>query len=354
MLNSKINRGTAFLLLFLLILPLAVFAGGKKEETKEISEPANTAPDSVSSEEREPLGVVAADAAAIVNGSIIPVKTYNGQVQAIIQQYTNQGVNFQEAQLAELKIKVLDNLIDQELLYQDAVLKGLAISNEAVQTQLEAVKGQFPDEATYINVLASQGMTEEEVKADISRSLLVEDYITSKFGPLITIDDSDSMKFYQENSQYFLQPEQVRASHILIKVEPDTEESVKKDALERINVIKTRLNGGEEFSELARTLSEGPSNVNGGDLGAFGRGQMVKSFEDAAFGMKVGDISDVVETQFGYHLIKLTAKTAQTSVPFEEVKGQIVDHLTQLKMAEMIDEYVATIKPDAVIEVLLQ
>ena len=351
MFNSKINRGTAFFLLFLLILPLAIFAGGKKEEPKE---PVDTAPETTISAEREPLGVVAAEAAAIVNGSVIPLKTYNGQVQAIIQQYTSQGVNFQDAQLADLKIKVLDNLIDQELLYQDAVAKGLTVSDEAVILQLDAVKGQFPDEATYINVLASQGMTEEEVKSDIGRTLLVEDYITSKFGPLINIEDSESMKFYQDNSQYFSKPEQVRASHILIKVESDAEESVKKDALERINTIKTRLNDGEEFSELARALSEGPSNVNGGDLGAFGRGQMVKSFEDAVFAMNVGDVSDVVETQFGYHLIRLTAKEAPTSVPFEEVKGQIVDHLKQLKMADMINGYVATIKPGAVIEVLVQ
>ena len=354
MFNSKINRGTAFFLLFLLILPLAVFAGGKKEEPKEINEPVNTAPDTAVSAERVPLGEVADEAAAIVNGSVIPLKTYNGQVQAIIQQYTSQGVNFQDAQLADLKIKVLENLIDQELLYQDAVTKGLTVSDEAVNLQLEAVKGQFPDDATYINVLASQGMTEEEVKADISRSLLVEDYITNKFGSSISIEDSDSMKFYNENSQYFSQPEQVRASHILIKVESDAEESVKKDALERINAIKTRLDGGEEFSELARTLSEGPSNVNGGDLGAFGRGQMVKPFEDAVFAMNVGDVSDVVETQFGYHLIRLTSKNAQTSVPFEEAKQQIVDHLTQLKMAEMINGYIATIKPGAVIEVLVQ
>ncbi len=349
MFDSKINKGTTFFILFLLVLPFAVFAGGKKEEPKE---PVNTTPDTAVSAEREPIGGIAAEAAAIVNGSVIPLKTYNAQVQAIIQQYTSQGVNFQDAQLADLKIKVLENLIDQELLYQDALAKGLTISDEAVNVQLEAVKGQFPDEAAYINVLASQGMTEEEVKADIGRTLLVEDYITSKFGPLIKIDDSDSMKFYQENSQYFSRPEQVRASHILIQVEPDAEESVKKDALDRINAIKTRLNGGEEFSELARTLSEGPSNVNGGDLGSFGRGQMVKPFEDAVFAMNVGDVSDVVETQFGYHLIRLTSKNAQTSVPFEEVKGQIVDHLTQLKMADMINGYITTIKPGAVIEVL--
>ena len=347
MIISKLNRGTVFILLFLLILPLALFAGGKKEESKE---PVTETVETTVSGDREPIGDVTADAAAMVNGTIIPLKTYNGQVQAIIQQYTSQGVNFQDAQLADLKIKVLENLIDQELLYQDAKSKGLKVDEAAINIQLDAVKGQFPDEATYISQLAAQGMTEEEIKTDIGKTLLVEDYITGKYGPLIKIEDSDTLEFYNGNSQYFSKPEQVRASHILITVEPDAEESVKKDALERINAIKDRLAAGEEFSDLARTLSEGPSNTNGGDLGSFGRGQMVKSFEDAVFAMNVGDVSDVVETQFGYHLIKLTAKEASSTVPLADVKAQIVDHLTQIKMAEMINSYVASIKPDVKIE----
>ena len=345
MIKNKINKGTVFILVFLIILPLAIFAGGKKEEPKETE---NSVQDT--NVEREAIADLTADAAAMVNGQIIPLKSYNGQVQAIIQQYANQGVNFQDAQLADLKIKVLENLIDQELLYQDANSKGLTISDDAVNAQIDAVKSQFPDEATFKKELAAQGMTEEEIRSDISKTLLVEDYITTKYGPTIKIAGAETLKFYQDNGQYFTKPEQVRASHILIKVEPDAEDAVKKDALERINAIKARIGGGEEFSDLARTLSEGPSNVNGGDLGAFGRGQMVKSFEDAVFTMNVGNVSDVVETQFGYHLIKLTAKEAESTVPMEEVEAQIVDHLTQVKMAEKINEFIATIKPGAIIE----
>lgn len=350
MINSKFNRITVFFILFFLILPLVLFAGGKKEEPKEPVTEAIETVEISESVEREPISDITAEAAAMVNGSIIPLKSFNGQVQAIIHQYASQGVNFQDTQLADLKIKVLENLIDQELLYQDAKSKGLTIDNAAINVQLDAVKSQFPDDATYKSELAAQGMTEAEIKSDIGKTLLVEDYITSKYGPTIKIEDSDTLEFYKGNSQYFSKPEQVRASHILIKVEPDAEESVKKDAIERINAIQDRIAAGEEFSDLARALSEGPSNVNGGDLGSFGRGQMVKSFEDAVFAMNIGDVSDVVETQFGYHLIKLTAKEAASTVPLEEVKAKIVDHLTQVKMAEMINSYVASIKPDAKIE----
>lgn len=347
MIDSKFKRVIVFFLLILLILPLAVFAGGKKDEQKEsVSETENT---SVSTE-REPISDVAADAAAMVNGAIIPLKTFDGQVQAIIQQYAGQGIDFQEAQLADLKIKILENLIDQEILYQDAKSQGLSIDDAVIDVQMDAVKSQFPDEATFKSELAKQGMTEADIRVDIGKTLLVEDYITSKYGPLIKIDDSDILDFYNGNSQYFSKPEQVRASHILIKVEPDASDSVKKDAMDRINAIKVRLTDGEEFSDLARSLSEGPSNTNGGDLGAFGRGQMVKSFEDAVFSMNVGNVSDVVETQFGYHLIKLTAKESESTDPLAEVKVRIVDHLTQVKMAELINSYIATIKPDAVIE----
>lgn len=347
MIINKINKGTVFFMLILLILPLSLFAGGKKEEAKE---PVKESGRTELSTEREPISDITVEAAATVNGVVIPLKTYNGQVQAIIQQYASQGVNFQDAQLADLKIKVLDNLIDQELLYQDAKSKGLKVDDAEVAVQLEAVKGQFPDEATYNSQLAAQGMKEEDIKKDIGKTLLVEEYITNKYSSDIKIENSDTQKFYEENSQYFSKPEQVRASHILIKVEPDAEESVKKDALERTNAIKVRLNSGEEFSELARNLSEGPSNVNGGDLGSFGRGQMVKPFEDAVFSLEVGAVSDVVETQFGYHIIKLTAKEAASTVPIAEVEAQIVDHLTQLKMAELINSYVASIKPSAKIE----
>jgi len=350
MFKSKITRGTVLFMLLLLILPLALYAGGKKEESKDTVDVSPSNSSAAESTDREPISGVPAEAAAIVNGVMIPTKIYSGQVQAILQQYASQGVTLQDAQQVELKNKVLENLIDQELLYQDAKSTGLTVGDDAVNAQFETVKSQFPDDATYKKALEAQNITEEEIKSDIGRTLLVENYINNKYQSSVKIDDADVLKFYQDNSQYFTQPEQVRASHILIKVDPNAEDSVKKDAMDRIKVIKVRLNNGEEFSDLARELSEGPSNTNGGDLGAFegpsntnggdlgafGHGQMVKPFEDAVFSMNVGDVSDVVETQFGYHLIRLTAKNSASTIPLDDARTKIVDHLTQLKMAELV------------------
>jgi peptidyl-prolyl cis-trans isomerase C len=347
MIKNNTNKTVVLVLIFLMILPLVIFAGGKKEEKKETE---IVVQDKNEVTEREAISDFTKDAAAMVNGIIIPLQNYNGQVQAIIQQYASQGANIQEAQIADLKNRVLENLIDQELLYQDANSQGLVADEAAVNLQFEAVKGQFPDEATFKSELATQGMTEEWIKADIAKAVLVDDYISSKYESEIKVDDAEVLKFYEENGQYFSKPEQLRASHILIKAEENADESVKKDALKRINEIKVRLDGGEEFSDLARELSEGPTNVKGGDLGAFGRGNMVESFENAAFSLNVGDVSDVVITKFGYHLIKLTAKEVGSTVPFDDVKVQIVDHLHQVKMAEKINQYISTIKPGATIE----
>ncbi len=350
MFKSKITRGAVLFMLLLLILPLALYAGGKKEESKGTVGAASSNSSATESTDREPISGVPAEAAATVNGFVIPTKVYDGQVQAILQQYARQGVTLQDAQKLELKNKVLENLIDQELLYQDAQSKGIKVGDDAVNAQFETVKSQFPDDATYQKALSAQNITEEEIKTDIGKTLLVENYINSKYKSSVKIDDAAVLKFYKDNSKYFTQPEQVRASHILIKVAPDAEDSVKKDAMDRIKAIQIRLNNGEEFSDLARELSEGPSNTNGGDLGSFGRGQMVKPFEDAVFSMNVGDVSDVVETQFGYHLIKLTAKNPASTISLEDARTKIVDHLTQLKMAELVNAYVATLKPDAKIE----
>jgi peptidyl-prolyl cis-trans isomerase C len=128
----------------------------------------------------------------------------------------------------------------------------------------------------------------------------------------------------------------VRASHILIKADPQADESQKAAARKKIKEIQNKLSKGEDFTALAREYSEGPSGTKGGDLGYFSRGQMVKPFEDAAFTSAPGQVSDIVETRLGYHLIKVTEKKPETIVAYADIKDQLQEYLKQKKGSRAI------------------
>jgi peptidyl-prolyl cis-trans isomerase C len=115
-------------------------------------------------------------------------------------------------------------------------------------------------------------------------------------------------------------------------------------------MIRRRLLKGEDFVTLAREFSEGPSKVKGGDLGYFGRGQMVKPFEDAAFALKIGELSDVVETRFGYHLIKVTGKNPETTIAYVDIKVRLQQYLKDEKVQQEVTVYVEELKTKAKVE----
>jgi peptidyl-prolyl cis-trans isomerase C len=142
----------------------------------------------------------------------------------------------------------------------------------------------------------------------------------------------------------------VRASHILIKVDPKADESQRATARKKIDKIQQKLQQGEDFAALAKEFSQGPSSVKGGDLGYFGRGQMVKPFEKAAFGLMPGDVSGIVETRFGYHLIKVIERRPETTMAFKDIKGRLGRYLMQEKVRREVNLYVQKLKKKAKVE----
>lgn len=182
--------------------------------------------------------------------------------------------------------QLVDELINQELFYFDALDKKLDES-EAFKSEMEVAKENILKQLSIRGVLDLIQITEDEMKS-----------------------------FYEENKASYVKPEEVTASHILV----DTEEEAIK--------VASELDGGKSFEIAAAEYSKCPSNENSGDLGAFGRGQMVPEFENAAFSMSIGEVSQPVQTQFGFHIIKVTAKSESGTLSFEEVKPQLQQQLT--------------------------
>ena len=249
---------------------------------------------------------------------------------------------------------MLENLIARELLYQESQKKGIKVDQKEIEAQLTALKGRFPSEVEFKKALSTMNLTEAGLRFQFERDLAIRKLLDDQIGGKSTVSEKESRAYYDSNLESFKKPEQVRASHILIKVDPGADEAKKAEARTKIESLQAKLKNGEDFGAVAKEYSEGPSGPKGGDLGFFGRGQMVKPFEETAFSMKPGQVSGMVETRFGYHLIMVTERTPESTLSYEEAKDRLEQYLKQQKVQEEIAAYVETLKGKAKIERLVK
>jgi peptidyl-prolyl cis-trans isomerase C len=291
---------------------------------------------------------------AVVNGKEISRASYERQLADAEKRIKQTGRSLDDKEMKKVSSDVLENLINNELLYQESVSKGYKANDLKIEVQFQTIKDQFSTEEQFLNTLKERGYTEKSLHEDLGRMIAIEGYIDSEIAKKITISEEEARGYYNENSDSFVQPEQVRARHILIAVDDMKDEKKKKEAMKKIKEIQKKLKKGEEFEDLAKEYSQGPSSERGGDLGYFGRGQMVKPFEEAAFALEPGEVSDVVETDFGYHLIKLIDKKPERKIPFSEVKERIEKYLGDVRIYEQVNVLIEKLRKGAEIERLLE
>jgi peptidyl-prolyl cis-trans isomerase C len=244
----------------------------------------------------------------------------------------------------------LDQLISTELAYQAGMKLEIKDLDKQVADRVSQDKAQFSTPEEYDAMLKSNGLTTKDVQVffrkDIVISNLLEKEITSK----VTVSEADAKKFYDENRDRFNVPETYHASHILIGVNAQASAEEKQKARAKAEAIRKRALAGEDFAALAKAESSDLSKEQGGDLGTFSKGEMVPSFEKATALLKPGEISEVVETEYGYHIIKLIEKEDARVIKFEEVKEDILNYLTQDKTQRAIADYLAQLRSKATIE----
>jgi peptidyl-prolyl cis-trans isomerase C len=303
----------------------------------------------VHAEKNEPL----IDKVAIVNGTVITGEEFNRELSPIKQRISQQGQKISPEQLEGIKNEILDNLINLELLFQESRNNVIKVEKEEVDSQMKLLKQKFSNDTEFKNFLSELNLSESALKLKIKKGITIQKFIETQIAQKIKISDKESKVFYDKNPDLFKQPEQIKASHILIKVEPGADEMKKSEAKQKIKNIQQKLNKGEDFATLAKEFSEGPSKNNGGDLGYFKRGQMVKSFEDVAFALKTEEVSDIVETQFGYHIIKVIDKKPEKTVAYENVKKDLAQHLKQEKTNQEVKIYIQKLREKSKIEKFL-
>ena len=265
----------------------------------------------------------------------------------------------QSPQLAAQQEKVLrqnvaNDLVTEVLLDEQAKQANITVTEEELKAEMtKQLATQNPPMTMeqYQKNVEAQGFDFQGMKGLLMQRMKYNKLLDAKFATTLTVTEADAKKYYDENPKQFQTPEQVRASHILISTaatDPNADPNqVKARAKQKAEELLKKVKEGADFATLAKENSSCPSKAQGGDLGSFPRGQMVKPFEDAAFALKVGQVSDVVETQFGYHIIKVTERQDPNQVPFEKNKAQIVEQLSQQKRMEAIRKYIESLKQGA-------
>ncbi|QWV92414.1 peptidylprolyl isomerase [Geomonas oryzisoli] len=242
----------------------------------------------------------------------------------------------------------LDQLTMAELLYQEAAKIEIKDLDQQVEKKVAESKALYPSPAAFEEALKGSGLTMEEMTRNARKTIAINTFIEQRFASKVQVSDADAQKFYQDNlEKYFTKPENARASHILVKTDAKMTPEEKQKAKDKAEALLKRVKGGEDFAAVAKAESGCPSATVGGDLGTFGRGQMVPPFEKAVFDLKPGEISGIVESQFGFHIIKLAEKHEAGKVSYDEAKGKIFEYLKAEKVRQAVTSFVDELKSKA-------
>lgn len=249
--------------------------------------------------------------------------------------------------------KALDQLVTYAVLSQEIKARNISVSDAEIDGNLKQMQSQFPSEAEFKKALAARGMSIEQLRSDARTDMSITKMMDAEVANQAPPTDAQVREFYDKNPDKFKQDESVRASHILFRVDEKATDAEKKKVRAQAESVLKQAKGGADFAELAKKHSADGSAAQGGDLNFFSRGQMVPAFEQVAFALKPGQISDIVTTQFGYHIIKVTDRKPASTVAFDDVKDRIREFLAQQQKQQRAEAFIETLKKKAKIEVLV-
>jgi len=285
-------------------------------------------------------------------------KLIKPQLEMIAKQSAQLPPKFAEQYAKQLREQSVEQTIRRILLDEKVKQANIVITDEQVTSMIEEIATSQKEPLTieeFKKKMAEYGQSFDEVKMEIREGLARNQFMDAQWAGKINVTEEDAQKYYNENLKFFDKPELARVSHILIKpefIDPNSDPNAdpneaKAIARKKAEDLLKQIEDGADFAELAKSHSNCPMAPQGGDLGLFPRGEMDPAFENAAFELGIGQISGVVETQYGYHIIKVTEHKDASTTSFEQAKDDIIKQLTQTKQSEIAEEYIASLRADA-------
>lgn len=312
------------------------------------------------------LTAVGAGAAGVSTGETVVARGKGVEVKrsrldesviAFKAQSATEGQAVPKEKMAEVEAMLLDRIVIVQLLNNRATEAERAAARDRGETLFGQLRSRAPTPAVFEAQLKTAGLTVEQLKARIVEQATSEAVVEREVASKVELGASAVQDFYEANPKYFERPEQVRASHVLLgTLDPVTQQELPEaQRLEKRAVaekVLARARKGDDFAALAKEFSEDPGSKDKGGEYTFPRGQMVKEFEETAFGLKEGEVSGLVTTRFGYHIIKLSERLPAGVMPLAAVEGDIKRHLVQEELKKRLPEYYDEIKKEAGLEIL--
>lgn len=300
----------------------------------------------------ERLGAILLDrVVAVVNNEVITWSELRAMVEregrSLLEGLTD---DVRSAKLQGMEKQFLNTMIDIKLQLQEARNRGLSVTPEETEGAMNDIKSKYglTDEA-FFDSLAQEGLSLDDYREELSDQILISKLTRQSVTSAIFISDEEIQEYYEENMEGFRGQESVKIRQILLIGPPD--ESMKPEIEARASEIMKRIREGEDFAEVAKSFSEGPSREFGGDLGYITRGSVLREVEERAFGLETGEVSDPFWSSSGLHIIKLEDR--REGVQLDNVINEIQEALHRERFQSLYEDWIKTLREKAYIEINL-
>jgi len=285
---------------------------------------------------------------AKVNTEIITLSSIETRAEVLKQNFIQ---NHDENQILR---EALEMMIDEKLQIQHGKKMGFEVDDITVDAAIKDIEKKNSLESGQLEfMLKSEGKSVEVYKNNVRNQILVSKVTRFELGSRVNVSKRKIEKYYHDNQKEFWESGKVRVKHILILVEKGASEKIRKEKNKQIKEILAELKEGKDFAEAAKEYSEDVSASIGGDVGFVVRGQMVPEFEKTVYRLKEGEVSDVVETEYGYHIIKAEEIQKGKTLPFKEVENKIKSILLSRKQESAYKDWIRELRESAFIEISL-
>lgn len=290
--------------------------------------------------------------AIVVNKDAILVSEINEAMLPLMQEYRARYSGDElKKKMAELRDTVIEQAIDTKLIVQVARERGISADEKTVDSRVEVVKKRFPSEDEFLQALASKGITFREYREQVAEQVLAQETIRRVLGEEIDVTDNQIREYYDSHPDEFVTEPRIKLAQIFLKISTGSTPEEIGRLRQKAEQLRILIEDGVEFSELAEKYSEGPYRDRGGVVGVVSPNEILPELEEIAFGLKTGEVSPVIQTNYGFHMLKALEAEPARKIGFEEAKPLIEERINEMERSRKYNDWIKKLREDAFIEV---